>query len=153
MADEQKSQLTGKASIRAGSFQNGEMQYTPAQKAAMGDTPKAETVSMDVLRDGSFGGEYRHAGATIDVPQDQVETLTNAGFAARTDRVELAQQTREANAAEPEPNRSTAVSPMGTTNTTDDDDADDGEDDEADDEPTKKAKRATRRAAKKGSKR
>jgi hypothetical protein len=114
MADEQKDQLTGKASIRAGSYQGGELQLTPSQRAAMGPQPTAKTVSMDVLRDGSFASEYHHVGSTIDVPEDQVETLTNSGFAARADRVEAATAARAADAAEPAP-VNTAVEPMKTT--------------------------------------
>lgn len=114
MADEQNI-LTGKASIRAGSYQGGEFQFTPSQKAAMGSQPAAKPVSMDVLRDGSYAGEYHHVGGTVDVPPDQVETLTLSGFAARADRAEVAAAAREADAAEPAP--STAVAPMTTENT------------------------------------
>lgn len=116
MADEKKSEsLTGKASIRAGSYQNGEFQATPSQKAAMGKQPEAKTVSMDVLRDGSYGGSYYHTGDTVDIPADHVETLTLSGFAARTDRAEVAQQARDADAKEAEAEKATAVKPLGTT--------------------------------------
>jgi hypothetical protein len=113
MADDKKSDsLTGKASIQAGTYVDGKLQMTPSQKAAAGPQPDIATVSMDVLRDGSYGGEYRHAGDTVDVPEDHVETLALSGFAARADRVERAQDAREADAKAPE--KSTAVAPMGT---------------------------------------
>src|SRR3954465_4705230 len=74
-------------SLHYGSSQPGEgVLLTPSQKAALGPQSEPQTVQMDVLRDGSFQGEYRHTGDTIDVPVDLVETLTLAGFAARTDR-------------------------------------------------------------------
>lgn len=125
MAKEPKAeQLTGRASIRAGSYQPGEgLIKTPGQKAAEGQQPEPTTVSMEVLRDGSYGGEYRHAGDTIDVPEDTVETLTLAGFAARADRVETAQQARDDAARESDADkvrqagRSTAVAPMSTHDT------------------------------------
>lgn len=101
MANAQKAeQLKGRASIKAGSHQPGEgLVQTPAQKAAAGPQPEPTTVKMDVLRDGSFMGEYYHVGETIDaVPEEHVETLTLSGFAARADRAELAQQARDQHA-------------------------------------------------------
>lgn len=123
MADEKT--LTGRASIEAGSFIPGEgLQQTPAQKAAAGPRPEPKRVAMEVLRDGSFGGEYYHAGETLDAPEDQAETLTLAGFAARADRVQRAQEARDARerdaadakavAEKKGARRSTAVRPMGT---------------------------------------
>lgn len=129
MADEKKSdQLTGRASIQAGTYVGGELQQTPSQKAAAGKQPELKTVTMDILRDGSYDGEYRHTGDTIDVPEDTVETLTLAGFAARADRAELAQQARDDaekdradaeqaaadKAAARKSGKSTAVKPMTT---------------------------------------
>lgn len=100
MADTKSDQLTGKASINAGTHIGGELQMTPAQKAAAGPQPEAKTVSMEVLRDGSFNGEYYHVGDTADVPEQHVEALTLSGFAARADRAEVAQQARDAAAKE-----------------------------------------------------
>lgn len=119
-------QLTGRASIRAGSYQPGEgLQLTPSQKAAAGPQPEPETVTMDVLRDGSYGGEYRHTGDTVEVPADHVETLTLSGFAARADRADLAQQARDEQAKDRAADqaaatkrggvRATAAAPLSTT--------------------------------------
>lgn len=124
MADKQD-QLKGRASIEAGTHLPGEgLQMTPSQKAAAGPQAEVETVSMEVLRDGSYGGEYRHVGDSVDVPESDVESLTLSGFAARADRVERAQRARdekaqeqaeaEKKAASRKSGRSTAVAPMGT---------------------------------------
>jgi hypothetical protein len=130
MADDKRTtQLTGAASLRAGTYIPGEgYQATPAQKAAAGPQPEPQTVAMDVLRDGSFAGETHHAGDTIDVPEHYVEALSLSGFAARADRVETAQAARDARAQDAEAakadaekkaaakgaKRSTAVKPLGT---------------------------------------
>lgn len=123
-------QLTGRASILAGTHVPGEgYQATPAQKAAAGPQPEPKTVTMDVLRDGSFQGEYYHVGDTVDVPEAHLEALTLSGFAARSDRAALAQQARDdaakdkadadqkaadKAAARNRTGRSTAVAPLGT---------------------------------------
>jgi hypothetical protein len=108
-------------SLLYGSAQPGEpVLLTPAQKAALGPGADAEprTVKMDVVRDGSYGGSYHHAGDSVDVPEDQAETLTLAGFAVRADRVEQAQQDREfhdqVRQAGRKAGKSTAVKPIGT---------------------------------------
>jgi hypothetical protein len=120
--------LTGAASLRAGTFIPGEgYQATAAQQAAAGPLAEPKTISMDVLRDGSFNGETHHTGDTIDVPEAYVEALTLSGFAARADRVDQAQQARDAKAKEAadaqaaaeqkaaaKGKRSTAVKPLGT---------------------------------------
>lgn len=126
MATQKTTQLTGRASVRAGSYIDGELQKTPSQRAAEGPQAERTTVKMDVLRDGSFAGGYRHTGETIDVPDDHVEVLELSGFAARADRVERAQRARdeqakdradeEAAAAKRNPSR-TAVQPLGTSAT------------------------------------
>lgn len=129
MADTKSDQLTGKASIYAGTHVGGELQMTPAQKAAAGPQPTPTTVSMEVLRDGSFNGESYHVGDVADVPEAYVEALTLSGFAARADRAEQAQQARDA--AEKEQadadakaaqrgKRSTAVKPLSTSDMTGD---------------------------------
>lgn len=110
-------------SLRYGSAQPGEpVLLTPAQKAAQGPTTEPKTVQMDVLRDGSFGGDYYHAGETVPVPEDLVDTLTLAGFAARADRVERAQTARDAEQRRVQVDRDAAakrrggraIAPMGT---------------------------------------
>lgn len=128
MADE-TTDLTGRASITAGTHIGGELKMTPAQKAAAAAHPQAEpkTVTMDILRDGSFNGEYYHTGETADVPEQHVEALTLSGFAARADRAELAQKARDASAkdaadeaaavekkAAARGKKSTAVAPLTT---------------------------------------
>jgi hypothetical protein len=126
MADE-KTNLTGAAALRAGTFIPGEgYQATPSQQAAAGPQPDPKTVQMDVLRDGSFNGDYYHTGDTATVPEEHVEALTLSGFAARSDRVEQAQQARDAKAKDAEADkaaadkraasrkRGTAVQPLGT---------------------------------------
>lgn len=126
MADETKTnELTGRASIRAGSYQPGEgLQMTPSQKAAAGKQPEPKTVAMDILRDGSFRGEYYHVGDVADVPEEYIEHLTLSGFAARADRAEVAAKAREQaaadvaadekKAAERGGRRSTAAKPLTT---------------------------------------
>lgn len=129
MADETNTEkLTGRDSITAGTYIDGELQMTPSQKAMAGNQPAPKTVSMDVLRDGSYAGEYHHVGGTVDVPEDHVDTLTLSGFAARADRAEVAQQARDAaerdrtaaetkaadKAAARTARRSTAVKPLTT---------------------------------------
>lgn len=127
MADTKSDQLTGKASIYAGTHLDGELQMTPAQKAAAGPQPEPKTVTMEALRDGSFNGASYHAGDSVDVPEAYVEALTLSGFAARADRAEVAQQARDAAAkdqadaekaaaekAAGRKGRSTAVKPLTT---------------------------------------
>lgn len=53
------------------------------------------TITMEVLRDGTFDGVSYHAGDTVDVDPAVVETLVLAGFAAPADRVARAHQARE----------------------------------------------------------
>lgn len=108
-------------SLLYGSAQPGEpVLLTPAQKAAMGADANAEpqTVKMDVLRDGSYGGTYHHAGDSVDVPEEHIETLTLSGFAVRADRADQAQQDRDfqdqVRQAGRKSGKSTAVKPMGT---------------------------------------
>jgi len=111
--------------LHYGSAQPGRgVVLTPAQKAAAGPQPEPKTVTMDVLRDGSYAGEYYHAGETVEVDEALVETLTLAGFAARGDRVEVAQQARDtadrraaaaqAQAPKRRGGRPTGVSPLTT---------------------------------------
>lgn len=96
MADVNKPEsLTGRASILAGTWIDGELQQTPSQKAAAGNQPAPKTVKLDVLRDGYFMGEYYHVGEVAEVPEEHVEHLTLSGFGARADRAELAQQARD----------------------------------------------------------
>lgn len=124
MADTKSDQLTGKASIHAGTYIGGELQMTPSQKAAAGPQPEPKTVAMEVLRDGSFAGETHHAGDPIDVPEQYVEALTLSGFAARADRVSAAQEARDAKAKDDadaaaaaekkSAKKSTAVKPLTT---------------------------------------
>lgn len=127
MDTKQPEQLTGKASIYAGTHIDGELQKTPAQKAAEGPQPEKKTVQMEALRDGYFNGESYHTGDSVDVPEAHVEALTLSGFAARSDRAELAQQSRDAKAKDQADadaaaekrsasrgRRSTAVKPLTT---------------------------------------
>jgi len=95
----EKTPLTAEeqASIRAGSYQPGEgLIQTQSQKDAAGAQPASNPVSMDVLRDGSYGGEYHRVGSTIDVHADHVETLMLSGFAARADRAQAKASTEVA---------------------------------------------------------
>lgn len=112
-------------SLHYGSAQPGQgVLLTPSQRAAAGPQAEPRTVTMDVLRDGSFNGETYRVGDTAEVPEDLVETLTLSGFGARADRVQRAQQTREAATARTEAarnlgagrrgNRTTAVAPLST---------------------------------------
>lgn len=128
MDTKQPEQLTGKASIYAGTHIDGELQMTPAQKAMAGPQPEKKTVAMEALRDGYFNGESYQTGDTVDVPETHVEALTLSGFAARSDRAEVAQQARDAKAkdaadataaaekkaADRSARRSTAVKPLTT---------------------------------------
>ena len=112
-------------SLHYGSAQPGEgVLLTPAQQAAAGRQAEPKTVKMDVLRDGSFQGETYHAGDSVDVPEEYVETLGLSGFAVRGDRVERAQKARDAvkaradaqaaQAAKRKGTRTTAVGPLTT---------------------------------------
>lgn len=105
-------------SLHYGSAQPGQgVLLTPAQKAASGASDKPNTVTMDILRDGSFNGESYRAGDTADVPHDYVETLTLSGFAARGDRVQRSQQAQANEKARADAAKSLgrSVKPMSTT--------------------------------------
>lgn len=126
MADPNPTKADDPLSLHYGSAQPGEgVLLTPAQKAAAGPQPEPTMVTMDVLRDGSYAGEYRHAGDSVDVPEDTVETLTLSGFAARADRAARSQQARDAKQARVDAQqdlaakrkggpKSTAVAPLTT---------------------------------------
>ena len=74
MADETKDNnqttddLTPYDTLTAGTYVDGVLHQTPAQKAAAGPQAEPKTVKMGILRDGSFNGTYYHAGESAEVP-------------------------------------------------------------------------------------